>query len=91
MLVAGLVSVRVADLVSVLVTGLASVRVADRDSVLVAGLVSVRTVVALLETEVPCPSLVSFLLLTAVEVLPLVAGLVLAYSCSPALLWSGRE
>lgn len=77
-LVAGLASVRAADRVLVRVTGLVSVRVADRVSVLVAGLASVRTVVDLLETEVPCPCLVSLLLLTAVEVLALVAGLVLA-------------
>ena len=75
----------------VLVTGLASVRVADRLFVRVAGLASVRALVDLLETVVPCPGLVSLLLLTAVLLLALVAGLVLAYSCSPALLRSGRE
>jgi hypothetical protein len=74
----GLVSVRVADRLLVLVAGLASVRVVDRASVLLTGLDSVRTAVDLLETAVPCPCLVSLLLLTAVEVLALVAGLVLA-------------
>lgn len=90
-LVTGLASDLVADRVLDLVTGLASVRVADRVLPRVTCLASERALVDRLETVLPCPCLVSVLLLTAVDVLDLVAGLVLAYSCSPALLLSGRE
>ena len=76
--VTGRASVRAEDRVLDLVTGLVSVRVTDRVLVWVTCLASERALVDLLETELPCPCLVSVLLLAAVEVLDLVAGLVLA-------------